>query len=66
MVPTADPNRRAGTQAGIRFLQSLYCPKGALKGQRLTGFFELPVYQNLDGPQLETEWTTGLQFKWTF
>lgn len=63
MIPTADPDRRAGTQLDIGFGLNLYAPKGNLKGGRLAIEFELPLYRALDGPQLETDWqlTLGLQ-----
>ncbi|MDJ0798369.1 MAG: transporter [Calothrix sp. MO_167.B12] len=63
MIPTADPDRRGGTQLDIGFGVNLYAPKGDLKGSRLAVEFELPLYRSLDGPQLETDWqlTLGLQ-----
>ena len=57
MVPTADTNARGGRRvdmaAGINFL----VPQGKMKSFRLAAEFIFPVYQNLDGPQLETDWT---------
>ncbi|MEA5597889.1 transporter [Rivularia sp. UHCC 0363] len=63
MIPTADPNRRGGTQLNLGFGVNLYAPEGNLKGSRLAMEFELPIYRSLDGPQLETDWqlTLGLQ-----
>jgi hypothetical protein len=63
MIPTADPNRRGGTQLDIGFGVNLYAPSGSLKGSRLAIEFDLPLYRNLEGPQLETDWqlTVGLQ-----
>lgn len=63
MIPTADPDRRGGTQIDIGFGLNLYAPNGNLKGSRLAIEFELPLYRSLDGPQLETDWqlTVGLQ-----
>jgi hypothetical protein len=58
MTPLADPNLRAGTQldllAGIDYRRS---------AMRLAIEAGLPVYQELDGPQLETDWKViaGLQ-----
>ena len=64
MIPTADPNRRGGTRLDLGFGVNLYAPKGALKGGRLALEFELPIYQSLEGPQLETDWqlTLGAQY----
>ena len=63
MIPTADPDRRSGTQINLGLGVNLYAPKGDLKGSRLAMEFELPIYRDLDGPQLETDWqlTLGLQ-----
>ncbi len=63
MIPTADPDRRGGTQVNLGFGVNLYAPEGNLKGSRLAMEFELPIYRSLDGPQLETDWqlTLGLQ-----
>jgi len=30
---------------------------GWFEGQRIAAEFGAPVYQNLDGPQLQTDWT---------
>lgn len=63
MIPTADPNLRSGTQVNIGFGVNLYAPEGDLQGSRLAMELELPIYRDLDGPQLETDWqlTLGLQ-----
>lgn len=61
-VPTKDPNLRAGTRidalAGINFVTP------GLKNLRLAAEAGAPVYQDLDGPQLETDlvFTLGAQF----
>jgi hypothetical protein len=58
MTPVADPNLRAGTEldllVGIDYRKNFL--RLALEGG-------VPVYQNLDGPQLETDWEViaGLQ-----
>ena len=56
-APTADPGRRAGrfisTGLGLNFL----VPSGALQGMAFSVEGIVPVYQNLDGPQLEREYT---------
>ncbi|MEM7727622.1 MAG: transporter [Cyanobacteria bacterium P01_A01_bin.45] len=63
MIPTADPDRRGGTQVNVGLGVNLYAPKGSLKGSRLAMELELPILRDLDGPQLETDWllTVGLQ-----
>lgn len=62
-IPTADPNRRGGTRLDVGLGLNFLVNKGALAGHRLAIEFALPVYQSLDGPQLETDWllTVGWQ-----
>ena len=63
LIPTADPDRRGGTQLDLVFGFNFYVPKGDLSGVRAALEFALPVHRSLDGPQLETDWqiTFGLQ-----
>ncbi|MEL6715865.1 MAG: transporter, partial [Planctomycetota bacterium] len=59
VVPTADPSLRAGSR-----LDALLGVNAALGGRnRLAVEFGRPVLQDLDGPQLETDWlaTVGWQ-----
>jgi hypothetical protein len=64
MVPTADTGRRGGTRLDMLFGLNLYRSSGFLKGHRLAIEGGIPVYQRLDGPQLETDWllTAGWQY----
>jgi hypothetical protein len=61
-VPTKDPNLRGGTRidalAGVNFVLP------ALQSLRLAAEAGVPVYQDLDGPQLEADlvFTLGAQF----
>ncbi|PPT05478.1 hypothetical protein CKA32_004973 [Geitlerinema sp. FC II] len=59
LIPTADPDRRAGSRFDVGLGLNLYDRRGFRLGVEL----ELPIYQSLDGPQLETDWTmtVGLQ-----
>lgn len=70
MVPTADPNRQGGNRLDLLFGLNFYVPEGPtfIKGQRLSAEFGFPVYQDLDGPQLETDWVLwlGWQYAWSF
>lgn len=62
-VQTADPSNhgmdRVDLAAGVNWL---------LPGQknRLSLEFAVPVYQDLDGPQLETDWTLSLGYQLSF
>ena len=61
LVPTADPDLRGGTRIDVSLGANFRIPKtGATFGVEGT----LPVYQELDGPQLGSEWslTAGIQF----
>ena len=64
MVSTADPGRRAAARLDALFGLNLIAPSGPLSGVRLAVEVGVPAYQDLDGPQLETDWTltTGLQY----
>jgi hypothetical protein len=66
LVPTADPGRRAGERVDLLFGLDLYAPKGKLKNHRLSIEGGLPVYQSLDGPQLEVDWLLTGGWLWTF
>lgn len=63
-VPTADPMRRAGRRLDLGPGFNVYVPSGPFKGIRLGVEALFPVYQDLDGPQLELDWTVtaGLQY----
>jgi len=66
MVPTADPNRRAGRRLDFLAGLSVFTGSGKLEGLRLTVDGGTPIYQSLDGPQLETDWMVGAMLEWTF
>ena len=55
MVPTVFADLRAGTRLDAGLGVNLYVPGGPLAGFRLAAEALLPVYQDLDGPQLETD-----------
>lgn len=61
MVPTADPELRAGTYFDGALGVNYSLPSA--KGLRFAVEGLLPLYQNLDGPQLKTNWTivAGIQ-----
>lgn len=59
-VPTAIPNLRGGNRINVLIGANYYIRSGFAKGHRLALEVGAPVYQNLDGPQLETDWTGTL------
>jgi len=66
MVPTADPDLRGGSGLDAALGVNLLVQRGALKGQRLAVEFGLPIVQDLDGPQLQNDWSlvAGWQASW--
>ena len=64
MVPTADPDKRAGRRFDLLLGASFAPASGWFEGQRFAAEFGAPVYQNLDGPQLETDWTVTFGWQW--
>ena len=66
MVPTADPDLRAGRRFDLLLGGSFAPASGWFEGQRFAAEFGAPVYQNLDGPQLEADWTLTLGWQLAF
>ncbi|MEL6612460.1 MAG: transporter [Bacteroidota bacterium] len=66
MVPTVFADLRAGTRFDLGLGANVLVPSGPLHHLRLAAEFELPVYQSLDGPQLETDWTLTLGAQYAF
>ncbi|MCG8590471.1 MAG: transporter [Proteobacteria bacterium] len=58
MVPTADPNRRGGERLNGGVSMNLLAPESwpVVGGHRLAIESLWPLYQSLDGPQLEVDW----------
>jgi hypothetical protein len=56
MVQTADPDRQSGQRVDLIFGINALLPSGALE-RNLPGVeIAVPLYQDLDGPQIETDW----------
>lgn len=62
VVATADPSLRAGERLDLLFGFNLYATEGRLAGHRLAIEAGLPVYQRLDGPQLEADWRLSVSW----
>lgn len=66
MAQTANPSLQGGERidllAGLNFLGN----HGLLRGHRLSLEVGLPIYQKLDGPQMETDWTTAIGYQYAF
>lgn len=66
MVPTADPDRRAGQRADLLAGFSYSFNQGKMNGHRFAIEAGVPVYQKLDGPQLEVDLVATLGWQFTF
>lgn len=69
MSPTMDPNLQGGTRANLAGGINFIVPDrfgGILAGQRLAVEFQMPVYQNLDGPQMALGWTIVAGWQYAF
>jgi hypothetical protein len=63
MVPTADPKLRGGKRVDLAFGLN-FTPGRKLAGNRVGFELQKPVWQELNGPQLETD--TVLTFGWQY
>lgn len=63
IVPTADPNRRGGTRVDLSVGANVQIPNS---NAHLAFEFGVPVYQDLDGPQLGAEWFTTVGMRYAF
>lgn len=66
MVQTSDPDNQGGKRVDLHWGLNLIGEKGFWKGHRLAFEIGVPIYQNLDGPQLGTDliYTIGYQKAW--
>ncbi len=64
--PTKNPAIQGGKRIDLMGGINLYAPRGLLKGQRLAVEAGAPVYQSLDGPQLQTDWLLHVGWQWVF
>jgi hypothetical protein len=55
MVPTADSDAQGGERSNLAAGVNYLFERGKLKGQRLALEYSVPVYQKLDGPQMEMQ-----------
>jgi hypothetical protein len=62
--PSANSKARGGTRLDLSPGLAFEIPR--LKGQRISAEVAVPVYQNLDGPQLERDWAVEVGWQWVF
>jgi len=60
--PANDPARQGGQRWSVPVGVTVRAPRGILAGHRFMVEATIPVYQNLNGPQLEADW--GFVFTW--
>lgn len=65
-VQTADPDNYGGDTVTLLAGVNLAGQTGLLRGHRLALEVGLPVYRNLNGPQMETDWTITLGYQFAF
>ena len=66
MVPTADPDRRARTSVNFHLGFDFHIGKGRTGGHTISVEFTRPIYQDVDGPQLETDEITRVAWQVVF
>ena len=64
--PTLNPDNYGGETVTLFAGVNLVAQKGALRGHRVALEIGAPVYQDLNGLQLETDWTTTLGWQYAF
>ena len=64
LSPLANPRFQAGQRVDALFGVDFYVQEGRLRGSRISIEAGLPAFQDLEGPQLRTDWllTAGLQY----
>ena len=65
-VQTADPDNYGGERVDAFFGVNLTGQSGALDGHKLALEVGAPIYQDLNGPQLETDWSLTLGWQKVF
>jgi hypothetical protein len=65
-VQTADPGKQGGNRVDLLLGFNLAGEQGGWRGQRLAFEIGLPVFQDLDGPQLETDWLLWAGYQYSF
>ena len=64
-VQTANPDFYGGERVDLLFGVNLVAQRGIICGQRLAAEVGVPVYQDLNGPQLKSDWTFMLGWQKT-
>ena len=65
-VQTADPDNYGGDELKLNLGVNLMGQSGVTAGQRLAIEASLPLYRDLNGPQMETDWTVTAGWQYAF
>ncbi|MEM9724485.1 MAG: transporter [Pseudomonadota bacterium] len=65
-VQTADPDNQGGEVIELGLGVNIAGQSGFLRGHRLAAELLLPAYRDLNGPQLETDWTLTVGYQYAF
>ena len=65
-VQTANPNNFGGEVVTFFAGANYVVQKGALRGHRFAVEAGMPIYRDLNGPQLETDWTATAGWQYAF
>ena len=65
-VQTADPDNYGGDEVSLNLGINLVGQSGALTGQSLSVELNLPLHRDLNGLQMETDWTINAGWEYTF
>ena len=65
-VQTADPDNYGGDELKLNLGVNLMGQSSGLAGHRLAVEVSLPVYRDLNGPQMETDWTITAGWQYAF
>ena len=68
MMARVDPSQNDKTRGGERLslAPGLSLDVPLIKGGRVAIEFGIPVYQRLDGPQLERDWNLKMGWQWVY
>ena len=66
MIPTADPANYGGKRLDVLMGLNFVVPRGYFKNHRLAIEGGLPIYQDLNGIQLETDWMLTAAWQYAF
>ena len=66
VVPTVREDLRGGRRIDLPLGLNFQFPAGVLGGHRLAVEWSLPIYQSLNGPQLQTDWILTLGWQKSF